>query len=118
MFQIRDDHMNAFRETARENFEDRAIAHARAELPRQTASLSDDDLRQRVRSAVDRGRQYGFTTERDVICFFDTGLILGESFDSDPRNDWTLEILRDPELSAAERSQLLLTAAEATIGEK
>lgn len=82
MFQLRDDHVNAFRQTAASGFEDRAVGHLRKELPVQ------------------------------IIRFVDTSYLIGEFFDSDPEQSWTRDVLQARDLSPDERSALLLTAAE------
>jgi hypothetical protein len=112
MFELREDHLTAFRNTAAANFEDRAVAHLRKELPDQTAGLTDDDLRRRIRSSMNRGRQYGLTSERQLMRFVDADFLLGDSFEVDPQQSWSAAILRDPDYSADERSALLLAAAE------
>jgi len=112
VFQLRDDHLNAFRQTAATGFEDRAVGHLRQELPTQTAPFSDGDLRQRVRSCVVRCRAYALTSERQIIRFVDTSYLIGEFFDSDPQQSWTRDVLQARDLSPDERSALLLTAAE------
>jgi hypothetical protein len=112
MFELREGHLDGFRRVAAANFEDRGLAHVRTYLGPQSAPFSDDEIRERIRASIARGAQYGLASERQIIRFVDTTYLLGENFDTDPAQSWTLEILRDGELSADERSALLLTVAE------
>ena len=111
MFQIRDDHEQAFERTAQENFEGRAILHLRANFAAQTAGCSDEALRGRVRDCIDRAGKYGLTTERQVMSFVTATYVAGEHFDTAPEHPWAFPILRDSEFSSDQKARLLVTFA-------
>jgi len=112
MFQVRDDHMKAFGQTAEDNFVDRAVQHLRRRLPRETANHNDDELRARVRGGMKRAQTYGLITERQILCFVDTGVLLHEGFDTDPAYPWAGQILGAREASAEVRATSILDVAE------
>jgi hypothetical protein len=110
MFQLRDEHMRGFEGAAGSAFEERAVRHIRKHLPRETATMTDSDLRERVRRGSDRAKTYGFETEREIMCFVDTGFLLGERFDSEV--SWTQAFLRETCVSSNQRAHRLLSEAE------
>lgn len=111
MFEIRPEHVQAFDETARENFSQRACAHLRKTLPSQTASYADEDLAARVRRDGERAVAYGLTWERSKVRFIEASLLLGPDFDHDPRYDWAGIMLRNREFGQEQRSLALVMCA-------
>jgi hypothetical protein len=97
------------------DWEARAFRHLRASFPAQTAELADDELRQRWRSWDERSRRYGLKSGEQVLCFAMSAFLLGENFDSDPKQVWAAEILRDPEIPADERAAMVVALAELLI---
>jgi uncharacterized protein YyaL (SSP411 family) len=116
MLRIRDEQMQAFDADAQKRFEDRAIRHLRANLPRQTEHFSDDNLRARVRTGAVRAREYGLESEQQIMCFVDTTFLLANNFDTAPAFSWARTILTDPQLTANQRAGTLLAAAERNSG--
>ncbi len=108
MFQLRDDHLRAMGQVAEDNFVTRAVAHLRSTYPETTKPMSDEDLSGRVRRGRQRAAVYGLSSEKQVMCFLDSGVILGETFDVNPAHAWTRPILTDPQKSADERAGTLL----------
>jgi hypothetical protein len=112
MLKIREEQMQAFQADAQKRFEDRAIRHLRTNLPRQTASFGDDDLRVRIRSGAARASGYGLESEQQIMCFVDTMFLLAANFDTNPAWPWARTILTDPQLDANRRAGTLLGTAE------
>jgi hypothetical protein len=111
MFQLREDHMNAFQETALENFQDRGVRYLRSQLPNETADYSDDQLRQRVRECVARAQPYGLTSERQVMSFAVVTYISGENFDTSADCDWAPAVLQNPDYTGDVKAAVLISFA-------
>jgi len=115
MFQLRDGHLCAFNSAAMDNFEQRGVRHLRRRLPRATSAFSDEELRLRVRDGIRRARPYGLTTERQVMCFVDTGFLIGEDFDTRPDSYWARAILDKRDMAADHRAYWLVTGAQRVV---
>jgi hypothetical protein len=111
VLQLREDHMQAFESVALDNFEERAVRHLRTRLPQDAARYSDDELRARVRRSVKRSKSYGLTSEQQIMGFVDTGLLIGENFDTDPDHPWAPYILNHREVAPEERASAVLHIA-------
>lgn len=111
MIEMRREQMEAFRQQAMANFEDRAVDHLRRKLAEPTEGISDEQLRQRVRSSVPRAKAYEFITEQQIIAFVDATYYLGEWFDTDPRYAEVVALLRDETIAADTRAGVLLGLA-------
>lgn len=112
MFQLRDEHLQAFGQVAAKTFEDRAVAHTRKQFPKQTSALTDDELRERIRRDIASANQAGFTSERQIMKFVDSSLLLGEDFPQDPANEWARRILADKTPADDRAAQLLDRAVQ------
>lgn len=105
---------------------DRVIDHVDAQFPETCASLGPAAIRARVVASIERGRQRGFASERDLCLFVDLGFMLGPQFDVDPALPWasaTIEndLLPDPSDrmdELYERALEHLRAAPATPGRR
>jgi hypothetical protein len=111
MVQMQPEHMSAFEAAQVARFIDRAVAHARRTLPKHAEPFSDDQLRARFRHQMPASQNYGLRSERQLLCFFDAGLLLGETFDRDPALPWPRELLMDYSKTADDRAITLLSMA-------
>jgi hypothetical protein len=111
MVEIKPEHMRAFETAQLARFIDRAVAHARRTFPVESERFSDDQLRDRFRRQMPVSQAYGLRSERQLLCFFDTGLLLGDNFDHDPAIPEPRAILMDRSKSADERAITLLSGA-------
>lgn len=89
------------------------MAHARRTLPNETGSVADDQLRARFRREMPKAQSYGLRSERQILCFFDAGLMLGDGFDHLP---WARELLMDTKLHPEDRARTLVRTAAKTRG--
>jgi hypothetical protein len=112
MFKMRAEHREAFRRAALEDFEERAIANLRNRLPEQASGVSTDAFRARVRKGLTRAAAYDLTTEFEVVTFIEAELLLGDRFDTDPRNLPVHLILKNKTLKPSRKAEWLLTFAE------
>lgn len=112
MFQLREEHMRALRQVAQENFEERGVAYLRRDPPGDAATQSEEQLRLRIRSCVQRGKRYGLVSEQQVMSFVTATYVVGEDFDTSPDCDWAPRVLRDPRTSGDTKATLLIAHAQ------
>src|SRR6185436_1290146 len=105
------EHTDAFREARVKDFESRAVRHIRRDLPDHTSRHTDDELGKLARRSIPRARAYGLLTERQVMCFIDVSILLGEGFDKDPRHSWAAQVLNSQKLAADDKAHLILATA-------
>ena len=93
MLTIRPQQIAALEADVVRRFEKKSRRHFREEFPEETRTMSDADCNEVVRRAVERGKRYGVTTERDVLLFADLMLLKGRNFDQDASLAWVKKIL-------------------------
>jgi hypothetical protein len=92
-------------------FEDKMIAHMRRVYPDWTRQLLPEDQLAFVRHGVDRARSYGFETELEIARYLHVMHDLGRAFDESPQHPWAASLLRDAQLTPAEKMDRLRDAA-------
>ncbi len=113
MFTIREGHLEPFARQAMSRFEARALKHLRDDLPGPTTAMTDDQLRQVIRTGLGQARSHGLLSEREAVGFIDAVVLLGPGFEDAPENGWARQILKDRKLSPDEKARwLAMTAAE------
>lgn len=95
MLTIRKDQMAAFEVKLARKFRAQLRNHARNDLAAETEKISDLDLETMIDGALERGKGYGVTSERDVSLFFDLMILKGRGFDQDRKLSWIRKILTD-----------------------
>ena len=103
MFILRQQHLDAFSEAAKEGFEDRMVSLLYEKFPDECEQLGERGVRRRICTGVERAAQYEIDTEADVAVFIRLMFGISPTFDTDSETAWTAEILQDQELSASER---------------
>ncbi len=91
MFKVRREQMDAYREAALRDFEDRVVRHVGRCLPDRLATMGEGAVREVIRLGIQRAEGYGIVAERHVCKFIDLMLVFGVSFDED--RGWAQEIL-------------------------
>jgi hypothetical protein len=86
---IRQAQMDVFAELARERFISAMVDHVRTYFPGRHAQLGDVGLHKALSDAIDKAKNYGLTSKRDVCKFINVTMTLGPDFDR------TLPILHD-----------------------
>lgn len=97
MFIIREEQMKVFDDYAYQEFVDEMVVHLQTDYPKQTAEMSEPELRKMVEDGVERAEKYDITTVSDVERFLGYMLILGPDFDVAPQTSWAGDILRREE---------------------
>jgi hypothetical protein len=118
MINMQPEHIRAFETAQMKGFEDRAIAHARKTLPRETEGRDDNQLRSLFQREIVKSQSYGLKSERQILCFLDAGLMLGEGFDRAPNRGWVRELLLDSRRHPEERARTLARRAAVEAGYK
>ncbi len=95
MLTIRKEQMAVFEAHLERRFRASLHQHVRKDLEAEAKPLSDVELDRLVTLAIERGRTYGVTSERDVGLFLDLMLLKGRDFDRDPKLLWARKILND-----------------------
>jgi hypothetical protein len=113
MFQLREEHLNAFAQAAYGAFEDGVLRQLREVFPDKVRAFTDEDIRGRIRAGIPRASVYGLTTQYQVMCFIDATYLLGVKFDSDPRYPSIRELLLSP-LAPEDKADCLLVSAQDT----
>ena len=111
MFQLRDQHAAAFRDSAIDRFQARMVRHCRQYVGPFVAKETDEAICNRVRESIPRARDYGLGTEQQVARFVDTTYLLGVDFDKSPRYVPLRDVLVSEYFDADERSYIVLRAA-------
>jgi hypothetical protein len=95
MLRIRKEQNDELAKVALKRFEDDMVAHVKEFFPRHYEILEEPTIREVIQYGVERGEDYGFTTERDVCLYINLMLLLGSNFDTDVQYPWAGEILND-----------------------
>jgi hypothetical protein len=70
MLVIRDSQKDVLKLTALKGFEDSRVAHIKKHFPNHYKIMGEECTRRVIRHAIDRARDYGFTTQRNVSLYF------------------------------------------------
>ena len=103
MLTIRREQLRVLGEVMQRRFEERMLAHLRAEFPAVTRGQTDDDLLALVRRGVASAEPYGVRTEVDVQRYLEYMMIYGPDFDTNPRSAWAGDILRTEGIGGAKK---------------
>jgi hypothetical protein len=112
MLALRKEHFQAFRETARNEFVRRVLAHLREAFREKTQPISQSDLEAFVHRNRSRAQAYSITLSDDVEYYIDCAMKYGEQFDRSRQTNWAGQILRTPSLKGSEKVAYLKKFAE------
>ncbi len=96
---IRKEQMAALERATLKAFEDELVRHLRDFDPKHTKVLSEDGLRQVIRSGMERAAKYGLTNRGPIRFYIELMFLFGSDFDTDPWIPWAGASLADPALS-------------------
>jgi hypothetical protein len=109
MLQIRAEQMERLREARIREFEMRIVDHVFSQYPDEAARLqSREAVLALIRRTVAHGQALEFSAERDLAALIDLTIVYGEKFEETLGDPEILDILRDKEISAAARIDLVL----------
>lgn len=104
MFQLRNEHAEAFRTAARSDFLDRADRYLCANFPTRFAPLASEVRRQFIADAQQRAKRYHLRSERAVVFYAHLLLLAGQDFDVHPRAAALREHLGDERRPDSQRA--------------
>lgn len=111
LLKIRREQQEALREAYRELYVDRTCDYFRRNWSEECETLEDDQLREMICNARDRGETYGINIEADVVRFTEVWLLLGEDFDRSPEYPWAADVLADEDTDGTIKVEQLAGAA-------
>jgi hypothetical protein len=79
------------------------VKHLRDSFPKQTSSLSDEDLHTMVVSGIEKSLAYKIILEDDIQRFLECMNIYGGNFDKDPEMTWARDILKRGDVSGTQK---------------
>jgi hypothetical protein len=107
MLVIRKEQMTVLEADTAKRFYDSLRKHLRTELHEETRALSDGQILPMIKEGVERGRQYGVTTERDLTLFVDLIFLLSPKFEDAPDMNWAKRILLNKEIEGGAKMGLI-----------
>jgi hypothetical protein len=107
MLTIRRQQMAVFEAHFERRFRADLLRHVRTDLAEESKHLSDGDVDRMITEAIERGRTYAVTSERDVALFLDLMLLKGRNFDHHPKLQWIARILKDKDLEGAAKMKAI-----------
>ncbi|MDH5545247.1 MAG: hypothetical protein OEZ43_06620 [Gammaproteobacteria bacterium] len=99
MIKLRPEQVKLFDELAERLFLKRMQEHLQIHFPEQCETLTEEQLKQRVSSIVEKARGYGIETRQDICDFVSLSAQFGDDFDQNHRHSWAREILGDKDIS-------------------
>jgi hypothetical protein len=90
-----------------ESFRERAAAHVAKAFPEAAACLGDSSVHASVDEAIAQAGKYGIETEFDIVRFLNLIYRLGFAFYKDPKHDWAVALLTDPQNPPGQRLELV-----------
>lgn len=107
MLTIRRAQLEAFRKSLTDTLHVRLARDLRSTCPRQTASMSDEELKAFCSREVPVARKYDVVAEDDLRRYLVFVLRYGQGFGADPETGWAGQILQRPDLEAHEKLNLM-----------
>lgn len=109
---IRKEQIQAFREVAIKDFEDRMVAHLEKTYPEKSQALGESGVREAIRHGIKRAAKYKIKSKYGVEKYIEVMFMFGSDFDVDAKLLWARQILNDRALkdSKAKADRLYDTA--------
>lgn len=112
MLIIRKEQIAALAAAGEQRFQERVAEHVRRFFPERCEAIGQEASRERIQQAVDRAREHGFSSARDLCHYVDLVFACGPDFDREQA--WAREVLEDeaPTARAARMDVLRSRALE------
>ena len=104
MLTVRQGQMDTLAESMMRRYEQRVAERLRAQFPAKLDPVSDEDLREHVRTGATKAKGYGITAESDMTRYLEYTVEYGPEFDATP---WARRVLADEKLSGREKMDRL-----------
>lgn len=100
MIVIRQEQMQAFKQSLQQDFENNMLAHVEDCFPQKSRAIGQVEVLRLIRAGIERAEHYGLVEQPDVAQFIDVLFTLGPSFDTNPLFPWVNRILNSPDCPA------------------
>ncbi len=107
MFKLRQEHIDAFRETAIGVPRERIIKALKKTLPGELDALTEDQLRKLCNIGIEKAQNYEMNSEYGCYMFIAAMLVYGNNFDTDSGLDWSRDFLSNEAKEEREKTFLL-----------
>lgn len=95
MLVIRETQVTVLEQAVLRTFESRLLEHLKEFFPKHCEILGEEQVRKVIRLGIERAKQYGLVSERDIHLYLGLMFMLGSYFDQDPQLPWAAKILTD-----------------------
>ncbi|VAW73628.1 hypothetical protein MNBD_GAMMA10-1203 [hydrothermal vent metagenome] len=103
MLIIRNDQLKAFSRIKLNKFEEKMYVHAKKHFSDEFYGLESKNLIEVSSKAIEKGKLYGFHTQKHVFYFLSLMFLLGSDFDSDVQLPWVYNYLTDQSVSSVDQ---------------
>ena len=114
-FVLRQAHEDAFSAASYLRFQKRAMSTLRERYAKNLENISDDDLLITVRRRCEQARQYGFTTERQIVRFLECTVLFEDDLEPQSPYKHIIYMLSNAKERPEERSLGALSFAKSVI---
>lgn len=112
MFAIRSAQTHVLMSDQIEAFRRGLVDHAHRFFPRHCSALGEDGLDEWIEIGLERAREHGFSSERDLCKYLNLTFTFGSDFDSDPTLIWAREALSSGGLATPRMDRLYAAALD------
>lgn len=109
--------MIVFSKTEVRKFEDWTVAHLHKFFPKECAAAGEHKLLGLVQHGIVRAKAHGITSKADVVKYIDLMVVFGRDFDTDRRQRWAANVLKQRRHSSI-TMRMLLQAAKARLNRR
>jgi len=95
MLTIRREQMTLLEAYMAKRFRESVFQHVRQALADETKDMPDQQVVHLIDQGIQRGRDYGLSSERDLISFVDLMFAISPTFENTPDMRWAKKILLD-----------------------
>jgi len=103
MLIIRNDQLKAFSRIKLNKFEEKMYVYAKKHFPDEFYDLETKHLIGVISKAIEKGKLYGFHTQKHAFYFLSLMFLLGSEFDSDVQFPWVYDYLTDQSVSDVDK---------------
>lgn len=107
MLKIRSEQIETLRKSVRKEFEDDMVIHLQTSFSSEIEGMSEEELRQEIRSGIEKAEKYDIVISTDVSRFIEYSVCYGSDFDVTDKLKWISEILNDNSLDGTEKMDMI-----------
>jgi hypothetical protein len=116
MITFTEEQMEVFSRAQEKRFVGNLVHYAKKEFPEETGGVSDEDIWDIARLAVEKTKQYGITERADICRFLNFMYIYGFNFDEELQ--WAIEILNNADTQLGSTKMLELHEMVLSMGKQ